>query len=140
MKSDVSYLICCFLSNLFKKHLNFLIILFHYNIFRYEAFITHFLHKTANDCFFHFWETCVYPKIRASTCLENLFIDSPQINWEDLLIWLWILIKTANLENDVTNQIHCEWMGIIHGCLNFNSQLRNRRRELFFVIHILNLY
>ena len=31
-------------------------------------------------------------------------------------------------------------MGIIHGSLNFNSQLRNRRRELFFVKRILTLY
>ena len=116
-------MICCFLSNLFKLHLNFLIILFHYNIFRYEAFITLFLHKTANDCLFHFWETCVYPKIRASTCLENLFIDSPQINWKDLVIWLWILTKAANLENDVTNQIHCAWMGIIQGYLNIVVRL-----------------
>ena len=44
----------------------------------FKAFIRLLLHKTANDYFFLFLETCVYAKIRASTCFENVFIDSPQ--------------------------------------------------------------
>ena len=52
----------------------------------YYMYICIYIHINASDCFFICQETCVYVKIAAPICFENLFQDMFRNNLQQFIV------------------------------------------------------